>query len=65
MSGSERTQRYRQRQRAGLVIVTLAIEPTAVSEWLVDCGFLEAWDAADLNAVQAALQEAVAAWSRA
>jgi hypothetical protein len=64
MSGSERTQRYRARQHAGLVMVSLAIEPVAIGEWLVDCGFLEAWDAADLSAVQAALQDAVAVWSR-
>jgi hypothetical protein len=60
MSGSDRTRRYRERQKAGLVMVTLAIEPTAVGEWLVDTGFLEQWDVDDLNAVRAALEQAVA-----
>jgi hypothetical protein len=64
MSGAERTRVYRERKRAGLAMVSIAIEPTAVSEWLVDTGFLEAWDVTDLSAVQAALQEAVAVWSQ-
>jgi hypothetical protein len=64
-SGVERTRRYRARQRAGLVMVSLAIEPTAVSEWLVDYGFLEEWDVQDHDRVQLALQEAVAFFSQA
>jgi hypothetical protein len=64
MSDAERTKRYRERQAAGLVMVSIAIEPTLVSEWLVDTGFLEEWNVADLGPVKAALQEAVGFWSR-
>jgi hypothetical protein len=65
MSGSDRTKRYRERQRAGLVIVSIAIEPTAVGEWLVDRGHLEQWDVEDPSAIRAALEQAIAVWSAA
>jgi hypothetical protein len=65
MSDAERSKRYRERQRAGLVMVTIAIDPTAVGEWLVDCGFLEAWDVENLDAVREALEQAIGFWCRA
>jgi hypothetical protein len=64
-SGADRTRAYRERQRAGLVMVTIAIEPVAVAEWLVDTGFIEQWDVVDLGAVRAALEQAIGFWSRA
>jgi hypothetical protein len=65
MSGTDRTRRYRERKAAGRVMIQIAIEPTLVSEFLVDTGFLEAWDVADLSAVRAALEHAIEIWSRA
>jgi hypothetical protein len=62
---AERTKRYRQRKRAGLRMATIAIEPTAVAELLIDHDFLREWDAADFSAVCAALQEAIAVWAQA
>jgi hypothetical protein len=44
---------------------SIAGDPIAIGEWLVDCGFLEAWDVEKHERVQLALQEAVAFYSRA
>jgi hypothetical protein len=63
MSDAERTRRYRTRKAAGVVMMTIAIESTAVGEFLVDRGFLEQWDVDDLSAVRAALEQAIEVWS--
>jgi hypothetical protein len=62
-TGYERQKRYRARQRAGLVVISIAIEPIAVGEWLCDHGFLEASEVEGHQRMQLALQEAIAAWS--
>jgi hypothetical protein len=65
MSDVERSRRYRERQRAGLAMVSIAIEPGLVGELLVDGGFLEPWDADNLDAIRAALEQAIEVWARA
>jgi len=48
---SERVKRHRQRRRAGLTVLPIAVDLGAVAEFLIDRGFLEAWDDRDRDAV--------------
>jgi len=63
-SGSRRTQRYRERQRDGVVALSIAIDLVALSEWLIDTGHLKPWDCTNRKRVREALEQAVALWSR-
>jgi hypothetical protein len=47
----------RQRKRRGRRLVTVEIDLVAVSEQLVEDGFLPAWDCESLDAVRDALQK--------
>jgi len=63
--GSERVKRHRQRRRAGLTVLPIAVDLGAVAEFLIDRGFLEAWDDRDRDAVARALATALDVWARA
>jgi hypothetical protein len=54
----------RRRQRSGLVLMKIEIDPVAVSELLIDSGFLPAWDAENRAKIEQALEAAIAVWSR-
>ena len=61
---SERVKRHRQRRRAGLTVLPIAVDLGAVAEFLIDRGFLEAWDDRDRDAVARALATALDVWAR-
>jgi hypothetical protein len=65
MSGSDRTKRYRQRQRSGLAVMQITIDFGAVGDLLIEHEFLQAWDAADRGKLRAALELALDAWAQA
>jgi len=48
---SERVKRHRQRRRTGLTRLSVDVDLGAVAEFLIDRGFLEAWDDRDRDAV--------------
>lgn len=62
---SERVKRHRQRRRTGLTRLSVDVDLGAVAEFLIDRGFLEAWDDRDRDAVARALATALDVWARA
>jgi hypothetical protein len=62
-SRAARDRRYRQRKRAGELVVTITVDGWILS-LLTEGQFLRPWDEADRNAVAAALQTALNIWSR-
>jgi hypothetical protein len=57
-------QAYRQNKDAGLVAPRIRFNLFAVSDLLVEEGFLQQWDAEDKGKVRAALETALEVWSR-
>lgn len=65
MSGAkDRQKRHRDRIAAGRAIVRIEIDTLAVPDWLVEKGFLQAWDAHDRAKVAAAVERALCVLSR-
>jgi hypothetical protein len=60
--GPEDMRRCRARKKANRALVRLEIDVLAVSEGLVDRGFLTQWDEEDREKLCSALQEALADW---
>src|SRR5262245_12019437 len=58
-----RVRRHRALQRAGLVALTIRVDPVALADFLADRGFLPPGDD-DRPALAAALERAIAVWSR-
>jgi hypothetical protein len=64
MTSTERVRKHRQRKRTGLTVLSVPVDLGAVAEFLIDHGFLEAWDDRDRDAVARALAAALAVWAR-
>lgn len=64
MSGADRMRKYRERRRRGLEVWEVQVDVVALSEALVDGGWLAAWDADNREAAQAALAEMLASVTR-
>jgi hypothetical protein len=61
--GSQRTKRYRQRQRNGLIVLPVTVDLAALIDLLVDGNFLVTYTE-NRDKVREALEVAIAVWSR-
>jgi len=63
---ADKMRRCRRRRRAGVVVLQIEVDPIAVTDWLINRGFLQPKSAVDdPAAIAAALSKAIAVWSRA
>jgi hypothetical protein len=56
MTGAERTRLHRQRRRAGVVVLRIAVEIGSVADFLAEAGLLREWDIEDRDAVARAIE---------
>jgi hypothetical protein len=61
--GSQRTKRYRQRQRNGLIVLSVTVDLAALIDLLVDGDFLVNYTE-NREKIREALEVAIAVWSR-
>jgi hypothetical protein len=64
MSGSDRTKRYRLRQRSGRIVLQITIDEGAIADKLIDHNYLPAWDATDRGKLRQALELALDEWAQ-
>ena len=61
---ADKMRRYRRRQKAGRVMLTIEVDVTALTDFLADRGFIMPWDADDRAAIAKALATALDVWAR-
>jgi len=62
-ASNERVKRHRALQRAGLIALTIRVDPVELAHLLADTGFLPTGDD-DRPALAAALERAIGVWTR-
>jgi hypothetical protein len=56
VSGAAKRQRaYRSRQAQGVIVLKIPVDEVAITEFLIECGWLRRCEAEDLSRVEAAL----------
>jgi hypothetical protein len=61
----QKVRAYRRRKCNGRAVFKIEAHIASLRDLLLDAGFLREWDSEDRHAIEKALQQAVAVWSRA
>jgi hypothetical protein len=62
--GYEKLKRHRRRKRSGLIVLAVEVDASALTDVLIEAGYLATWDEGDRDKLRAGLEHAIGVWSQ-